>query len=1332
MPMAKGDNLLKGQSNDETSIILIGYSGLKNSQKSIFLEEPIYFIIEIEGDNLVFISDLNHYPCSFIAGNDEKTIFPVSYEKVHDNKIRLKYLESNNEQSFWEDFSINNKIKLEFKYKNAINSETELLNEYEDFIFSDLFISNISTEDENLYLNNDEFITINYNTNNGVNIDQLVSKIEIKYKDELLSIPFSDPDIYIDQNKFGFYTDLIFSEFELFHLEGESIDLSVLVVTYNNTVKSIQKRFYIDDKVPIFDFDPFDINKVNLYSEGFFLDLSSTLSLITTVKDFSYDKTIGHISVNNNNQELYPSWINGQLTTYFDKEFLLSQNGFVNKAEIVFTSLDKNMNKKVVGYNFNYIVPKENFYNHQELQFFNYQGQEVSADDYVIFEQVNLIIPTTITSYILEETIQVRFLGLDNDAVYCETSIIDENINIDFYTDVNFPDNTSILMEVSFEDMSHNKYLITNIKGPKIEKPFPPSFSVNFIEIPFNMWEWSPLENQYKFSQEIELKNKVIGNDISAKKIDIIENTTATLIKTIELINEVKADSVIKFTLTTDDLKKVDFLDDNDEGYLQLKVELHNEAGVTSEIAPKIIFSKTPNVYFDYKDDLVLQREIKDFEFITNYQNNLGLTVKPSKKIDANYLWENATIIDDETRETIVVARFIDQFGGISEDTLNVLVSTKKLIEGNEEAICMNTINEIILSIDSFYSQNEDTHIQIVNSKDSILRDFDNKTLITIEADKLFNKESSIKQEFKLKYFLKEQMIADDNIQLRKEKEVTQYLKSDIIYMNKNNHELFFDPISFESRFYSFEQNDHIDFSNQVYSLKEDVIPFSITDGNVKNIRVLASSEGDECGATASYILPILTHSDLFNFTVKDIEQKWVYGKINNEEKFTLWPDSIQQNSWVIDQEILKIDTLNHTGIAAVYSPVFDLSQFYIPVLEMSLDIDLDNKNAVFLQYSTDYGDSWEMLGDQDSTFWFPYNVSSVYNNSIRSNPNGIGWSYHDLENQLIKFNLSNIKEQGNIAFRLICTGNATQLSSNSIGLKSFSILEQSHSTLVEIFPNATLTNQGDLLDDLKKNLKEKRFVDVNIYSSNSCHFSNDHFLSRNYYYNTSQNHIDNEFLVFIDGELIDEVTSDNFLKTINNNLDRTLLKSERFNVELTQDENQIQSQFYLRQPILSEEKIYCLITTNESCDSLEHQFINYFGEINLIENSWAFDLNEISLSGKELNVTYIIQNSQSKNIESSKTYDITLDYQPITSTHKNNFTFKVYPNPMDDVLNIKTQNSLQIKYQIYNITGQAVQSGELNKDENINVSRIKKGVYLLHLYDKQNKYTHIEKLIKL
>lgn len=115
-------------------------------------------------------------------------------------------------------------------------------------------------------------------------------------------------------------------------------------------------------------------------------------------------------------------------------------------------------------------------------------------------------------------------------------------------------------------------------------------------------------------------------------------------------------------------------------------------------------------------------------------------------------------------------------------------------------------------------------------------------------------------------------------------------------------------------------------------------------------------------------------------------------------------------------------------------------------------------------------------------------------------------------------------------------------------------------------------------------------------------------------------------------------------------------------------------------------------------------------------ENSWTDDvpvkgrsLYRLKFTGKDGAVQY------SKVISATITGDI---------------SFKVYPNPVDNILIIRTESPLDV--QIVDATGKVrVSQAKLQGLQTINVATLEKGLYVLRIYNHITGNTSQEKLIK-
>ncbi len=96
-----------------------------------------------------------------------------------------------------------------------------------------------------------------------------------------------------------------------------------------------------------------------------------------------------------------------------------------------------------------------------------------------------------------------------------------------------------------------------------------------------------------------------------------------------------------------------------------------------------------------------------------------------------------------------------------------------------------------------------------------------------------------------------------------------------------------------------------------------------------------------------------------------------------------------------------------------------------------------------------------------------------------------------------------------------------------------------------------------------------------------------------------------------------------------------------------------------------------------------------------------------------------------------SNSPEIFQGYVGINDKKQNDTPFRIYPNPADKELNIEALTIKNCKYEIYNLIGQVIKSGNLNNDfiQKINISQIQKGVYFIKIFNSE--ITKTQKFIK-
>jgi len=79
----------------------------------------------------------------------------------------------------------------------------------------------------------------------------------------------------------------------------------------------------------------------------------------------------------------------------------------------------------------------------------------------------------------------------------------------------------------------------------------------------------------------------------------------------------------------------------------------------------------------------------------------------------------------------------------------------------------------------------------------------------------------------------------------------------------------------------------------------------------------------------------------------------------------------------------------------------------------------------------------------------------------------------------------------------------------------------------------------------------------------------------------------------------------------------------------------------------------------------------------------------------------------------------------------KNNAGFRIFPNPVDNILNIQTYKTAIINFSVINSLGRIVKTGQILKEAAIKMDNLPAGIYFLHSNDIQNQKSFSVKFIK-
>lgn len=143
-----------------------------------------------------------------------------------------------------------------------------------------------------------------------------------------------------------------------------------------------------------------------------------------------------------------------------------------------------------------------------------------------------------------------------------------------------------------------------------------------------------------------------------------------------------------------------------------------------------------------------------------------------------------------------------------------------------------------------------------------------------------------------------------------------------------------------------------------------------------------------------------------------------------------------------------------HNTISDLISPCYNLTQVQNPVMKFKLSYDLEvDWDVLYVQYSTDNGATWQVLGTANDPNW--------YNNSSSTNALTIGgqWSGTNVTLQEYSYNLANFTTESQIIFRFHFASDQAvngegALIDDFVIEGTLATEDIAYSNLVSIFPN--------------------------------------------------------------------------------------------------------------------------------------------------------------------------------------------------------------------------------------------------------------------------------------
>ena len=91
-------------------------------------------------------------------------------------------------------------------------------------------------------------------------------------------------------------------------------------------------------------------------------------------------------------------------------------------------------------------------------------------------------------------------------------------------------------------------------------------------------------------------------------------------------------------------------------------------------------------------------------------------------------------------------------------------------------------------------------------------------------------------------------------------------------------------------------------------------------------------------------------------------------------------------------------------------------------------------------------------------------------------------------------------------------------------------------------------------------------------------------------------------------------------------------------------------------------------------------------------------------------------------------TYTFEVDLRVVSTNEVANPYFEVFPNPVEDHLNIRSLNGKKVNYTLFNLSNQVVRQGQVREQAQLNMTDLQPGMYMIMLFD--GEHTHAEKIL--
>lgn len=517
------------------------------------------------------------------------------------------------------------------------------------------------------------------------------------------------------------------------------------------------------------------------------------------------------------------------------------------------------------------------------------------------------------------------------------------------------------------------------------------------------------------------------------------------------------------------------------------------------------------------------------------------------------------------------------------------------------------------------------------------------------------------------------------------------------------------------------------------------------------------------------FILPTITVADLYLEDFENTSNAWISWGLGEND--SIWNNVIPTYDFVANNKVWVTNGSGPYGAkipegeeleAFVYSPCFDISALSRPMISLDTWVDMEAQFGNIVQYSVDDNDlNWVTLGtDETGINWYDDQIDNPPGNAESNSSNLLkySWSVKDeLEARNSKHSLDlSPDEKSNVIFRVVFRGEGNLAATeDGFAFDNFQIMDRNRLVVIEDFENSSdasraensaLNNYAEIANNNVLRIHYRADANDELFTNSPFQ---DDIKSRVQYYNIQSPpqtiYSGNEGQeLFSTSSGVPNNSFDNQGKIIADRLSLTLAEIEipeiRLNATdvLEVEADIVTTSSELKNAIVSIAIVENPITQDEVSSVPEEGFqyiiqkflpnpsgISVGLEQNVSTTVSTVWNDPFAYNPENLSVIVFVQKPDSKEILQSAKMPFELNSITGIEDQLVENGIAVYPNPADDQLivtwNAETNPS---RLRLFDINGRQLLDFEVSEFEtyrNLDVSKVKSGIYWLQVEDRSN-----------